>query len=64
LERARQKDGHMTASQEKQSESKQKSVPTPSTEKKTDKHGPAKAAPATRQSGVTKPQGHDIENPS
>jgi hypothetical protein len=54
----------MTASQEKQPESKQKSVPTPSTEKKTDKHGPAKAAPARRESGVTKPQGHDIENPS
>jgi hypothetical protein len=64
VERARQKDGHMTASQEKQTESTQKSIPAPSTEKKPDKRGPAKAAPATRQSGVTKPQGHDIENPS
>jgi hypothetical protein len=54
----------MTASQEKQSESKQKSDPSLPTDKKTDKHGPAKAARATRESGVTKPQGHDIENPS
>ncbi len=54
----------MTASQEKQSEAKQKSDPTPSTGKKTDKHGPAKAASATRESGVTQPQGNDIENPT
>ena len=54
----------MTANQEKQSEIKAEVGSYPAREKKTDKHGPAKAAPATRESGVTEPQGHDIENPS